>query len=189
MIGRSLSHYRILEALGAGGMGEVYRAEDTRLRRQVAIKLLPEGLAADAAALARFEQEARAVAALFDRRAAATLALVVGLGLLAWSAFEVARIVWNTTFAGLWLTWAGALVLTLAGLDADGKVQGVWVNVAKFTTWRVDNLSTITGADPLTGQLDVTVTPWGGIRFVGADSNGHIVGTWWNPGRGPGNWT
>ncbi|MCB1163256.1 MAG: protein kinase [Candidatus Krumholzibacteriia bacterium] len=64
MIGRSLSHYRILEALGAGGMGEVYRAEDTRLRRQVAIKLLPEGLAADAAALARFEQEARAVAAL-----------------------------------------------------------------------------------------------------------------------------
>ena len=59
---------------------------------------------------------AAGVAALFDRRAAATLALVVGLGLLAWSAFEVARIVWNTTFAGLWLTWAGALVLTLAGL-------------------------------------------------------------------------
>jgi len=53
---------------------------------------------------------------------------------------------------------------TLAGLDASGNVQGVWVNVASFTTWRVDNLSTVTGADTLTGELDVTLTPWGGIQ-------------------------
>ncbi|HEX9699863.1 MAG TPA: protein kinase [Acidobacteriota bacterium] len=64
MIGRSLGHYQIVAALGAGGMGEVYRAEDTRLGREVALKVLPAEFAADAARLARFEQEARAVAAL-----------------------------------------------------------------------------------------------------------------------------
>ena len=87
------------------------------------------------------------------------------------------------TYVTSWNQW------TLAGLDADGNVQGVWVNVATFTTWRVDNLSTITGADPLEGELDVTLTPWGGIRFAGADDDGNLVATWWNPGRGPGNWS
>jgi len=87
------------------------------------------------------------------------------------------------TYVTSWNQW------TLAGLDADGNVQGVWVNVATFTTWRVDNLSTITGADPLAGELDVTLTPWGGIRFAGADDDGNLVATWWNPGRGPGNWS
>src|SRR4029079_10735492 len=56
--------YEILAPLGAGGMGEVYRARDTRLHRDVAIKVLPEHLGADPAALARFEREAQAVAAL-----------------------------------------------------------------------------------------------------------------------------
>src|SRR3972149_5653053 len=59
-----LGPYEILAALGAGGMGEVYRAKDTRLDREVAIKVLPERLANDADALARFEREAKAVAAL-----------------------------------------------------------------------------------------------------------------------------
>jgi len=59
-----LGPYEILSPLGAGGMGEVYRARDTRLHRDVAIKILPEATARDAAALARFEREARAVAAL-----------------------------------------------------------------------------------------------------------------------------
>jgi serine/threonine-protein kinase len=62
--GSRLGPYEILAPLGAGGMGEVYKARDTRLDRVVAIKVLPERLAQDAAALARFEQEARAVAAL-----------------------------------------------------------------------------------------------------------------------------
>ncbi len=88
-----------------------------------------------------------------------------------------------TSYVTSWNQW------TLAGLDASGNVQGVWVNVASFTTWRVDNLSTLTGADPLAGQLDVTLTPWGGIRFVGVDTSGQLIGTWWNPGRGAGNWT
>ncbi|HEU5248555.1 MAG TPA: protein kinase [Thermoanaerobaculia bacterium] len=62
--GDRLGPYEILSPLGAGGMGEVYRARDTRLDRTVAIKVLPERLAQDSAALARFEREARAVAAL-----------------------------------------------------------------------------------------------------------------------------
>src|SRR3989304_7135641 len=59
-----LGPYEIVSPLGAGGMGEVYRAKDTRLDREVAIKVLPERLANDADALARFGREAKAVAAL-----------------------------------------------------------------------------------------------------------------------------
>jgi serine/threonine protein kinase len=62
--GTRLGPYEIVAPLGAGGMGEVYRARDTRLGREVAIKILPERLAADPSAVGRFEQEARAVAAL-----------------------------------------------------------------------------------------------------------------------------
>ena len=62
--GRTLLHYRIVDKLGEGGMGAVYRAEDTRLGREIAIKVMPAELAADAERRRRFEQEARAVAAL-----------------------------------------------------------------------------------------------------------------------------
>src|SRR5213593_3310344 len=63
-VGTRLGPYEILAPLGAGGMGEVYHARDPRLNREVAIKVLPERLAGDPAALARFEREAKAVAAL-----------------------------------------------------------------------------------------------------------------------------
>jgi eukaryotic-like serine/threonine-protein kinase len=64
MVGRNLAHYRVLRLLGKGGMGEVYAAQDSKLRREVALKVLPAAVTADPVKLRRFEREAQAVAAL-----------------------------------------------------------------------------------------------------------------------------
>ena len=75
MVGKTLGPYKILEPLGAGGMGEVYRARDTKLDRDVAIKVLPEDFAADPDRLARFEREAKLLASLNH----ANIAAIYGL--------------------------------------------------------------------------------------------------------------
>ena len=64
VIGKTIHHYKIIDRLGKGGMGEVYVAEDTKLKRKIALKVLPEGMAQDPERLDRFQREAEAIAAL-----------------------------------------------------------------------------------------------------------------------------
>ncbi len=83
MIGQTISHYRVIEKLGTGGMGEVYRATDSRLGRDVALKVLPVAFAQDADRMARFEREAQLLASLNHPHIAAIYGLEVSSGIRA----------------------------------------------------------------------------------------------------------
>ena len=78
LVGQTLGHYRIVDKIGEGGMGEVYRAHDGRLDREVAIKVLPESLADHSDRLARFDREARLLASLNHPNIAAVYGLHEG---------------------------------------------------------------------------------------------------------------
>ncbi len=77
----------------------------------------------------------------------------------------------------------------LAGIDADGRIQSVWINTHTegFTKWRTDDLTSVTGAPAITGQLAVTLTSWGGINLTGLNDDGNLLTTWWVPEFG-GEW-
>ncbi len=75
----------------------------------------------------------------------------------------------------------------LAGIDADGNIQSVWIMPGAFDLWRVDNLSEITGAPLISGQLAVTLTSWDGINLAGLNADGRLMVTWWVPQFG-GDW-
>ncbi|MEX2660965.1 MAG: protein kinase [Vicinamibacterales bacterium] len=129
MIGSTLLHYRIVRALGSGGMGEVYAAEDTKLHRMVALKILPPAVAADPDRLARFQREAQAIAALNHPNVVTVYSVEEDTGIH----FLTMELVHGQTLAtaeaagGLplrrWLAIAQPLVDAIAAAHAQGVVH------------------------------------------------------------------
>src|ERR1700681_2792976 len=99
--GTRLGSYEVLAQIGAGGMGEVYRAHDTKLGRDVAIKVLPESFACDSERMARFEREAQLLASLNHPNIATIYGLEEGYGVAPWS--------WNWSRVRRWASGSAAM--------------------------------------------------------------------------------
>ena len=187
MVGKTLGHYEILEPLGKGGMGEVYRARDTKLDRDVAIKVLPEDFASDPDRLARFEREAKLLASLNH----ANIAAIYGLEDEGDQRFIVMEVVEGETLAGriargpVPVAEAGPLFLQVAeGLEAAHE-KGVIhrdlkpANIKVSADGRVKILDfglakAMAPEEPASGEPDVSQSP---TLTLAATRRGEILGT------------
>ena len=185
--GTTLAHYRLVEKIGQGGMGEVFRAEDTKLGREVAIKVLPEMMAADADRLARFEREARSLAALNHPNIAA----IYGLEEADDTRFLVLELVPGETLAEhiergpIPVEQALQIARQIAEGMAEAHAAGILHRDLKPANVKVTpdgkvkvldfGLAKPFLPDPASGSPDLTQSPT--LTFAGATQAGMLLGT------------